>query len=107
MSSERDRLWREIFDSLPVERIIAAAVLMPGAVSGLAKMFGDAGAILSRLSPSFEKRPAKRSIQVAEFVPVVTLVIVEQGSHRKACFVHEQHLQATGRNVSRHGLRNG
>ena len=28
MSSERYRLWRELFDTLPVERIIAAAVLM-------------------------------------------------------------------------------
>ena len=28
MSSERDTRWREIFDSVVVERIIAAAVLM-------------------------------------------------------------------------------
>jgi hypothetical protein len=28
MSSERYRLWRELFDTLPVERIIDTAVLM-------------------------------------------------------------------------------
>jgi hypothetical protein len=46
--------------------------------SGLAKIFGDAGAVLSRHRLIFDNRLAQRPIRSDEFVPIVAVAVVEQ-----------------------------